>query len=181
MTASGERANRTKPAKRREPLTPIGWREWITLPDLDVEWVKAKIDTGARSSSLHAWDLHEFERDGALWLRFEVHPWQRSMSGSVIAEAPLHEYRSVKSSSGQSEKRPVIHTTMLVGAQQITIDVTLTRRDEMGFRMLIGREALRRRFTVDPGRSYLTGKPPQAILRANRARPNALRTELDSP
>lgn len=152
-------------------LKPIGWREWVGLPTLKTEWVKAKVDTGARSSSLHAFDLERFQRGGVQWVRFEVHPWQRSANNAVPTEAPLFDLRSVKSSSGRSEVRPVIRTLVTLGDMAYEIDLTLTRRDEMGFRLLLGREALRRRFLVDPGRSYLVGKPPPRVLRSNRREP----------
>lgn len=152
-------------------LDAIGWREWVALPGLDVEWIKAKVDTGARSSSLHAFGLTAFERDGTEWVRFSIHPWQRSAAGSIDAEVPVHEWRSVRSSSGESELRPVIRTPLRFGDAMHEIDLTLARRDQMGFRMLVGREAVRRRFVVDPARSYLSGKPPRSVVVANRRRP----------
>lgn len=141
-------------------LIPIGWREWARLPDLDVGWVKAKVDTGARSSSLHAFDLVHFERDGAPWVRFDVHPKQRKATDAVTVEAPLFDTRSVKSSSGVAETRPVIQTTLRLGGVERVIELTLTRRDDMGFRMLVGREALRGAFVVEPDRSFVAGTPP---------------------
>lgn len=146
----------------------IGWREWVGLPELGTEQIKCKVDTGARSSSLHAFDIEHFERDGSKWVRFEVHPWQGSAMDAVRAEAPLVDLRSVKSSSGKSEERAVIRSPVAIAGQEHVIDITLTRRDEMGFRMLLGREALRRRFLVDPGSSYLTGRPPREVREANR-------------
>lgn len=146
----------------------IGWREWVGLPDLGVEWTKAKIDTGARSSSLHAYNMEFFDRDDRRWVRFEIHPWQESAGNTVLTEAPLLETRQVRSSSGQAEERPMIRTTAQFGDVARPIDLTLTRRDAMGFRMLVGREAIRSAFTVDPGRSYLLSKPPVEVLRANR-------------
>ena len=151
-------------------LTTIGWREWVGLPALDTEWTKAKIDTGARSSSLHAFDVETIERDGRQLARFSVHPWQRSDRDAVTVEAEIVEWRSVRSSSGQSDKRPVIRTGLRIGDAVHDVDMTLARRDEMGFRMLVGREALRRRYLVDPGRSYLSGKPARAVVVANRRR-----------
>ena len=155
------------PAKRPEPIT-LGWREWVALPDWDVAHMKAKVDTGARTSSLHAFGLEWFDRDGSPWVRFEVHPWQRSTADSVIAEAPVVATRDVKSSSGDVEHRPVVHTSVVLAGRPVTAEVTLTRRDEMGFRMLIGREALRHRFLVDPGVSYLGGRPDRSVRRRNR-------------
>ncbi|MFT4623971.1 MAG: putative deacylase [Myxococcota bacterium] len=150
----------------KKPLVPVGWREWVRLPDLGGDWVKAKVDTGARSSSLHAFDLEPFERDGEQWLRFAVHPSGKDADEHRWVEAKLLETRAVKSSTGVSEDRPVIRTALAVGSIRRTIDLTLTRRDEMGFRMLLGREALRGAFEVDPGRSFLTGLPPGSGARA---------------
>jgi hypothetical protein len=131
----------------------IGWREWVGLPDLGVDWVKAKVDTGARSSSLHAWDI---EVHGDV-VRFSVHPMQDDDELVVQAEAELIEHRDVRSSNGDVEERPVIRTIAVLRGEGIPIELTLSRRDEMGFRMLLGRSAVRRRFLVDPGRSFLGG------------------------
>lgn len=140
------------------------------LPELKTDWIKAKIDTGARSSSLHAFGIQPFVREGVEFVRFSVHPWQRSESSSVEVEAEVIDWRSIRSSSGQSEDRPVILTSLRMGTDVHAIEVTLARRDEMGFRMLVGREGIRRRFVVDPARSYLAGKPPREIVVANRRR-----------
>jgi hypothetical protein len=155
-------------ATHKRELPIVGWREWIALPDLGVNWVKAKVDTGARSSSLHAYELETFSRADAEWVRFAIHPWQRSVRNASRVEAQLFEWRNVRSSSGASERRPVIRTSVALGGQHHAIDLTLTRRDDMGFRMLLGREAVRRRFLVNPGKSFLTGKPPVDVVRANR-------------
>jgi hypothetical protein len=137
----------------------IGWREWIALPELGIAAIKPKIDTGARSSSLHAFNMETFERAGATWVRFDVHPMQRSAT-AVRAEARVLEFRHVRSSSGHQSLRPVIRTDKALGARRWSVELTLAARDEMGFRMLLGREAVRGRFVVDPARSYLLGKPP---------------------
>ena len=133
----------------------IGWREWVGLPELGVAWVKAKVDTGARSSSLHAWDLRVDEEVGVV--RFAVHPFQHDDSFTVPVTAQLVAVRDVRSSNGDVERRPVIATRAVIGGVIAPIELTLTNRDEMGFRMLLGREALRRRFFVEPGRSFLGG------------------------
>jgi len=140
-------------------LTVIGWREWVGLPELGVKKIKAKVDTGARSSSLHVFDLEVFERDGAEWVRFQIHPVQRNDVRAVKAEAKVLEFRSVRSSSGRSAKRPVIITQVELFGITWPIELTLARRDKMGFRMLLGREAFRRRFLVDAGKSYRGGRP----------------------
>jgi hypothetical protein len=146
--------------KRVEPSLPvIGWREWVGLPDFGIKHIKVKVDTGARSSSLHAFDLREFERDGEEWVRFQVHPVQRSSIRSVEIEAQVVEHRSVRSSSGKAAIRPVILTRVRLMGITWPVELTLASRDEMGFRMLLGREAFRRRFLVDAGKSYCGGKP----------------------
>jgi hypothetical protein len=141
--------------------TTIGWREWVALPELGVSAVKAKIDTGARSSSLHAWDVTIVEGNGRgprrPRVRFVLHPRQRDLTETVEAEADLVAVRAVRSSNGEVESRPVIRTPVVIGGRRFAIELTLTRRDEMGFRMLLGRRALRRRFVIDPGRSFLCG------------------------
>jgi len=139
----------------RAPKPAIGWREWVALPDLGVDWVKAKVDTGARSSTLHAWDIIVDHAAGLV--RFTVHPLQDDDAVVVAAEAALVELRQVRSSNGEVEERAVIRTRVRVAGVAREIELTLSNRDEMGFRMLVGRSAIRRRFLVDPGRSFLGG------------------------
>ena len=162
------------PAAVRPPKPSVGWREWVTLPDLapagppaglpagaaaDPPRVKAKVDTGARTSSLHAFDVETFERDGGEFVRFSLHPRQHSDKHAIACEAELLGTREVKSSNGQVQARPVIVTHASIGGRRFPLEVTLANRDAMGFRMLLGREALRGRFLVDPAASYLGGKP----------------------
>lgn len=153
---------------RHHSTTVAGWREWVSLPDADVRWIKAKLDTGARSSSLHAFDIEEFERQGERWVRFSVHPWQRSAVDSHVCELPVYDQREVRSSSGHSEIRYVVIMRVGLLGTTVSAEMTLTRRDEMGFRMLIGRQALRHAFLVDPGRSYVGGRPKPSVRRMNR-------------
>jgi hypothetical protein len=141
--------------RRSRALPIIGWREWVSLPDLGIDVIKAKVDTGARSSSLHAFDIEVFRRGPRRYVRFKVHPLQRNTWRTVTAVALLHGERRVRNTSGQVDRRPVIRTPVEVDAQRWTIEITLARRDEMGFRMLLGRQALRGRFLLNPGRSYL--------------------------
>lgn len=141
------------------PLWVIGWREWLTLPDLRINAIKVKIDTGARSSALHAFEVEPIRRRGKAAVRFRVHPYQRDAHRVVVAEAEVIDERTVRSSGGHAELRPVIRTTAKLRGRIWRIDLTLTNRDEMGFRMLLGREALRNRFLVHSGRSFLGGKP----------------------
>ena len=150
--------------------TVAGWREWVSLPGLGVPWIKAKLDTGARSSALHAFDVEEVERDGETWVRYVVRPWQRSDEDPVTAESRVLDRREVRSSSGHAEERYVVSLDVSISSRVVAAEVTLSNRDEMGFRMLIGREALRGGFLVDPGRSYLGGRPRAAVRRKNRGR-----------
>jgi hypothetical protein len=139
-------------------LTTIGWREWVSLPQLGVDAVKAKVDTGARSSTLHAWDVDVVDRPGGPLVRFVVHPRQHDLSLTVVTTAELVEWRDVRSSNGGVERRPVIRTPVVIAGRRVRVELTLTRRDAMGFRMLLGRRALRRRFVVDPERSFTGGR-----------------------
>lgn len=138
------------------------------LPDLGVEHIKAKLDTGARSSALHAFDLEEFERDGTSWVRFSIHPWQESAEDAQTVELPVHDRRTIRSSTGHVQKRYVVTMQLRLLERTFPVEVTLARRDAMGFRLLIGREALRQGFVVDSGRSYLGGRPPKQVRRRNR-------------
>jgi hypothetical protein len=140
----------------------------VGLPDLGVEHIKAKLDTGARTSTLHAFDLVEFERDGAAWVRFSIHPWQKTADNSRTVELPVHDLRGVRSSTGHVQERYVVQMRLELLGCSVISEVTLTRRDSMGFRLLIGREALRQGFLVDSGRSYLGGRPPKQVRRRNR-------------
>lgn len=143
----------------------LGWREWVRLPELGVDRIKVKVDTGARSSSLHAYDVQRVERDGETRLRFQVHPVQRDDSVVVETEVPLHEERKVRPSTGRQTVRPVIVTEVQLAGRRFPIEVTLANRDRMGFRMLLGREALADRFLVDASGSFLAGgsrrRPPE--------------------
>jgi hypothetical protein len=139
----------------------LGWREWVTLPELGISWVKVKVDTGARSSALHAYDVERYQRAGRAWVRFKVHPLQRNISRVVEATAPLFDQRDVRSSSGQIQSRYFIETTIELGGERWPIELTLVGRDEMGFRMLLGRQAVKGKFVVDPGRSFRLGRGPK--------------------
>jgi len=150
-----------KTGRKRDsrPLPVIGWREHLRLPDLGIERLKVKIDTGARTSALHAFDLERLEIEGRPAVRFRVHPLQRDTATTIEVTAALVGERWVKPSSGLAAKRPVIRTRAILGRLAWPIDVTLVNRDVMGFRMLLGRRAIRHRFLVDPGRSFLCGEP----------------------
>jgi hypothetical protein len=146
-------------AKSKKELAVVGWREWVSLPELGIPSIKAKVDTGARSSSLHAYDLVLFTRKGKKRVRFKVHPRQRSTKEIIEAEAAVLEFRKIRSSSGQATYRPVIVTTMSLLGRSWPIEITLANRDAMGFRMLLGREGIRGRMLVDPGKSFHGGMP----------------------
>ena len=151
--------------------TIAGWREWVSLPGAGVPWIKAKLDTGARTSSLHAFDLEEIELpDGTDGVRFGVRPWQDSDEDAVVIECPVHDRRTIRSSSGHTEERIVVLMDVKLIGRPMTIEITLTNRDEMGFRMLIGREALRNGFLVAAGESFLGGRAPRPVRRLNRGR-----------
>ncbi len=149
-------------------LAIIGWRERISLPELTISNIKAKIDTGARSSALHAFEIEFFERKGQDFVRFKVHPLQRSKKRLVTVEAKLFDMRKVRNSGGKAESRPVIQTAVAIGNQQWPIELTLTNRDVMGFRMLLGRQAIRKRFLVDVAQSYVQRSVPPRKLKGRK-------------
>jgi hypothetical protein len=148
--------------------TLAGWREWVRLPEIGVPWIKAKLDTGAQTSSLHAYDVEPFTQEGADWVRFKVRPWQRSDDDEVSVQLPVYDRRRVRSSSGHVQERVVVLMPIVLIDREVTAEVTLSNRDSMGFRMLIGREALRRGFDVTSSRSYLGPKAPRPLRRKNR-------------
>lgn len=135
----------------------LGWREWVALPELGLSRIKAKVDTGARTSALHAFALERLTQAGRPRVRFLVHPYQDDDSMQVECLADVIDDRIVTDSGGHRESRPVIATLVMIGAQAHRVEVTLTDRDTMKFRMLLGRTAMHGRYLVDPTRSYLTG------------------------
>lgn len=138
--------------------TVIGWREWVGLPELGVDTIKAKIDTGAATSALHVSKMRASQRGGRTWLDFDIHPMQRQEHPTVRSGAWMIDERPVRNTSGKSELRPVIETVVILGDTRFAAQITLTSRDAMGFRMLLGRRALRGRFVVDSGRSFIQRK-----------------------
>ncbi|MCB9228556.1 MAG: ATP-dependent zinc protease [Deltaproteobacteria bacterium] len=139
-------------------LPTIGWREWVSLPRLGVEQIKVKVDTGARTSSLHAFNLEYYRRSGQIYVHFAIHPFQRDDSEIIETSARLLEKRRVRDSGGKTTLRPVICTPLRIGSLTWEIELTLINRSEMGFRMLLGRQAVRNQLLINPGKSYLLGK-----------------------
>ena len=141
--------------ENNKPIT-LGWREWVTLPELGLKRIKAKVDTGARTSALHAFHLQEFEKNGFDWLQFKIHPKQYRTDIEIICESKIKDKRVVMDSGGHQELRYVIETPLRILEEEWPIEITLTARDDMRFRMLLGRTAIKNRAVVDSARSYLT-------------------------
>jgi hypothetical protein len=136
----------------------LGWREWLNFPELGITRIKAKVDTGARTSCLHAFFVEPFDKGDEEWVRFGIHPQQGDTDEAVYCEAPLKDQRTVRDSGGHEELRYVIEASVLIGEHKHRIEVTLTDRDSMKFRALLGRTAIRGRYVVDSGRSYVQSK-----------------------
>lgn len=136
--------------------TIIGWREWAALPQLGILKIKAKVDTGARTSALHAFSLKPFIENGKPKIRFDIHPMQHNTDEIITCMADVVDQRSVTDSGGHVEERYVIQTPITIAGQTWPIEITLTERENMLFRMLLGRSALRKRFVVNPARSFVT-------------------------
>jgi hypothetical protein len=146
--------------RRKRELMVIGWREWISLPGLGIEHIKVKVDSGARTSALHAFAIQPFKQEDKHFIQFKMHPLQRCTDKVVQCVAEVQDIRWVTDSGGHRERRYVIKTPVTMGMRTWSIEVTLTNRDIMNFRMLLGRTAMRRRVVVNPAASFLL---PEAI------------------
>ena len=143
-----------------DQILTLGWREWVGLPVLGLPAIKAKVDTGARTSALHAFEIETFSEKGKSRVRFRIHPEQRDLNTVVTCVADIIDERSVTDSGGHSEKRLIIETLMTIGPWSWPIEMTLTARDSMMFRMLLGRTAIKGLAVVNPAASYGVGKKP---------------------
>ncbi|HVY53810.1 MAG TPA: ATP-dependent zinc protease [Gammaproteobacteria bacterium] len=153
------------PRNKKEPLIGVlGWREWVSLPELGLHKIKAKVDTGARTSTLHAFSLQPFTENGQEKIRFDIHPLQHNTQTVATCEAEVVDIRWVTDSGGHSEERYVIKTPLVIDGHTWPIEITLTERDTMLFRMLLARNAIRGRFSVDPARSFVMSKKLKASL-----------------
>lgn len=141
-----------------EDMLTLGWREWVGLPELGIPLIKAKVDTGARTSALHAFELRSFVEHGRQRVEFKIHPQQRGQNQVTICTADVIDERLVTDSGGHKESRYVIATPVRIGPHIWPIEITLTARDDMLFRMLLGRTAIEGRSRVDPAKSYMVGK-----------------------
>ncbi len=136
----------------------IGWREWLALPELGLEKIKAKVDTGARTSALHAFFVRPYTDQGTEWVRFGMHPKQNRTDLVVECTCKVKDRRIVSDSGGHREERYIIETMVVMGQEKKMIEITLTDRDTMRFRMLLGRTAIHGSYLVDPEASYLLGR-----------------------
>jgi hypothetical protein len=146
------------PSRKQRPAQVIGWREIIDLPDFEIAGMRVKVDTGARTSALHALDQETFERDGQQWVSFRIPTPGKPRTARE--EAPIVDIRDIKNTSGLAERRIVIVTLIHLGWHHLHVEASLSNRENMEFDMILGRSAIRKRgFLVDPGHSYLAGKP----------------------
>ena len=142
----------------------VGSEEWCSLPQLNIPAIKVRVDSGAKTSALHAVGITPFTKDGEAWVRFEVHPLQNDGKTTIYCEAPIADRRKVKSSSGMSETRYVIRSIISMAEDTWEVELTLTNRDSMGYRMLLGRQAMAGKILVDPEASFLLGEVSTVLI-----------------
>ena len=162
--------------------TTIGCEEWCALPELALPAIKARVDSGAKTSSIHAFNINTFRREGNLWVSFEVHPLQNNRRTVIRCEKPVKDRRTIKSSNGDSEMRYVVASPIKMGSELWEIELTLTNRDSMGYRMLLGREAMSDKLLIDPSTSFCLGdlskEQIQGYYGSNTPEKNGLRIAL---
>lgn len=156
----------------------VGSEEWCSFPDLGIPLIKARVDSGAKTSSIHAFNIQTFRRNGNTWVSFEAHPIQDNRSIVVRCEAPIADRRLVKSSSGIGEKRYVIRARLVIGDFQGEVELTLTNRDSMGYRMLLGREAMQDRMLVDPSAHFNLGRKTKEEIKSHYGATQTLKSGL---
>jgi len=152
-----------------DKLLTLGWREWVSLPELGIRRIKAKVDTGARTSALHAFEVRSFSKDGRNCVEFKIHPRQHDSDYLVVCTAEVIDERIVTDSGGHKEARWVINTPLSIGPHTWPIEMTLTARDDMRFRMLLGRTAMNGRVQVNPSKSYLVGTKRRKKTKSGKA------------
>ncbi len=151
---------------RKPPKIQIGWQEWCALPKLHLPAIKTKIDTGAKTSALHAWDIHLYHKQGVRYVHFIVHPLQNDLRLTRKCSAPVVDERTIMNSAGHKELRYVIRTPIVLGDCSWEIEISLTNRDSMTFRMLLGRDALKGMTLINPGKKLCQGKLKRREARA---------------
>lgn len=144
-------------SRKKQPLE-IGWREWVSFPDYGIGSIKAKIDTGAKTSAIHAFRIREVDYEGARHVEFFLHPEQKRRNPEIRCIAPVLDQRLIKSSNGTVQNRFIVSTTLAIADREWSIDLSLTNRDDMGFRLLIGRDALRNKVIIHPAKSFMLGR-----------------------
>jgi hypothetical protein len=159
MPTTTDESAMSEATDRTDGKLALGWREWVALPEFDIRRIKAKVDTGARTSCLHTFRTEPYTKDGQRRVRFWVHPVQNDLHQVVECDAAILDERNVSDSGGHSELRLVIETRLIIGGEEWPIEMTLTNRDSMRFRMLLGRTAMAGQAFVVPECSYLAGEP----------------------
>lgn len=144
--------------KKQQITDVIGWREWVSFPELGIDFIKVKVDSGARTSAIHAEDIEFIKKGRKKFVRFTLYPLQKDKKTSRLITLPIEDERWIKSSVGHKTHRPVVMVNLKIGEHTFPIELTLVNRDLMGFRMLLGREAIKNKFLLDAGRSFLQGK-----------------------